>query len=99
MIHSKDAFKQYVFFADDKFANVIEKNDGDINLNFDNILPNIDLPETISLLLGKAIVKIDTDYVYFRDVEKPIKYNTDSMNSAEKIELLNLLKPLLWWGE
>ena len=99
LIHSKDAFKQYVFFADDKFANVIEKNDGDINLNFDNILPNIDLPETISLLLGKAIVKIDTDYVYFRDVEKPIKYNTDSMNSAEKIELLNLLKPLLWWGE
>ncbi len=51
------------------------------------LYPNIDIPETLSNLLGKWIKRITQDYVEFED--------------GEKIDLKNLdykiIKPLIWW--
>lgn len=99
-LFADDIFNQYVFFADDKFANVLKiKENGDFELNFDNLYENIDFPETISLLYGKPIEKIDEDYVKLVDIKDPIKYNVSKMNNEEKLNFVKLLKPLLWWGE
>lgn len=99
-LFTNDIFNQYVFFADDKFANVLKiKENGDFELNFDNLYENIDFPETISLLYGKPIEKIDEDYVKLVDIKDPIKYNVSKMNNEEKLNFVKLLKPLLWWGE
>ena len=99
-IYSKDVFSQYVFFADDKFANVLNvKDNGDFDLNFDKLYENIDFPETISLLYGKAIEKITEDYVKLADINEPIKYNVSKMTNEEKLAFVKILKPLIWWGK
>lgn len=99
LLHDKNVFNQYVFFADEKFSNIIEKNGEELSLDFEKIFENIDLPETLSLVLGKTINKIDNDFVYLYGVDKPIKYNASSMNNEEKLEFLQLIKKLIWWGE
>ena len=98
-IYEKDKpFKQYVFFADKKLVDVLDASKEDFELDFDKLYENIDLPETISLLLGKPIESIDKDYVKLKDMDK-ILYNTKVMNNEQKINFAHLLKPLLWWGE
>ena len=97
--YSEDVFNQYVFFADDKFANAIEVKDKNIDLDFSKLYDDIDFPETISLLLGKPIVKITQDEVSLQGMDKPIKYNVKKMTNEEKIDFVQMLKPLLWWGE
>lgn len=99
LVYEKDPFAQYIFFADKKFSEIIENQNDDVNLKFDKLCKNIDLPETISLILGKSIVKIDEDFVYLKDVEKPIKYNVSKMDQKEKIYLIQILKNVLWWGK
>ena len=92
-------FSQYVFFADQKFTNFIKRDGNSLDVDFNRLFENIDLPETISNVLGKGIQKIDDRFVYLNGIEKPIKYNPQQMSESEKLELLQLIKPLIWWGE
>jgi len=48
---------------------------------------SIDIPETLSNLLGKLIKKITPDFVEFEDGEKIDIKNLD----------YKLIKPLIWW--
>ena len=77
---------------------MLDASKENFELDFDKLYENIDLPETISLLLGKPIESIDKDYVKLKDMDK-ILYNTKVMNNEQKINFAHLLKPLLWWGE
>lgn len=54
---------------------------------FPRLQQNIDIPETLSNLLGKWIKKITSDYVEFEDGEKIDIKNLD----------YKLIKPLIWW--
>ena len=96
---TKDPFAQYIFYADEKFTDVLNVKDKNIKLDFDKLYPNIDFAETISNLLGLSIKKITDDSVILIDEEKPIKTNYQKMTNEERLEFARLLKPLLWWGE
>ena len=97
-IYEDNPFTQYIFFADRKFTDVIsEKKKGKLVLDFNKLYKNIDLPETISLLKGKAIKKITKDEVFLEGDEKGIIYNTDKMDNKQKIDFVHMLKDLLWW--
>jgi adenine-specific DNA-methyltransferase len=96
-------FERYIFSADNKFSDVIniEVNSEDFDINFDNLYPNIDFPETISNIFGLPIKRITSSNVELIDGEevKVINYDYRNMNSNEKLDFLRLLKPLLWWGK
>jgi adenine specific DNA methylase Mod len=98
---AKKAFEQYIFFADEKFAHVLEVNGNNLDVDFDKLYPNIDFAETISNLLGLPIKKITKTSVILQDGdnEKEIKTDYKNMTNEEKLEFIRLLKPLLWWGE
>lgn len=98
-LYSDNVFDQYVFFADEKLADVLSSVDNEVSLDFTKLYDDIDFPETISLLFGKAIKRIDENYVELADIREPIKYNIATMNKEEKIAFFRMLKPLLWWGE
>ncbi len=97
-----EVFEQYIFFGDEKlaFEDVVNEKKGKININFDKLYKNIDWPETLSNLLGKPIKKIKSDSVVLQDGKEDleIRYDFDKMNDNEKIEFLQLIKPLIWWG-
>lgn len=101
ILDTKKAFEQYIFFADEKFAHVLEVNGDRLEIDFDKLYPNIDFAETISNLLGLPIKKITKTSVILRDgeIEKEIKTDYKNMTNKEKLEFIRLLKPLLWWGE
>lgn len=98
-LYSENVFEQYVFFADAKLADVMSSVNNEVSLDFTKLYDDIDFPETISLLFGKAIKRIDENYVELADIKEPIKYNVAAMNKEEKIAFFRMLKPLLWWGE
>ena len=56
-------------------------------VDLSKLYKNIDIPETLSNLLGKWIKKITADYVEFEDGEKIDIKNLDC----------KLIKPLIWW--
>jgi len=56
-------------------------------VDLSKLYENIDIPETLSNLLGKRIKKISTKYVEFEDGEKIDIKNLD----------YKLIKPLIWW--
>lgn len=97
--YSNEVYDKYIFFADDKFADTISVNGNNIDIDLSKLYNDIDLPETISLLLGKPIIKITEDEVVLEGVQKPIKYNVSAMSNDEKKEFIQLVKPLLWWGK
>ncbi len=101
IFNDKNPFEEYIFFADNKLADVLEIEKNNIELNFNKLYENIDWPETISNLTGLPIKKIyeksftlgDSDY------EREINIDFESMSNNEKLEFIQLIKPLLWWGE
>lgn len=101
ILNDKKPFEEYIFFADNKLADVLEIEKDNIGLNFNKLYENIDWPETISNLTGLPIKKIyeksftlgDSDY------EREINIDFESMSNNEKLEFIQLIKPLLWWGE
>lgn len=97
--YSDEVYDKYIFFADDKFADTISVNQSGINIDLSKLYEDIDLPETISLLLGKPIIKITENEVVLAGVQEPIKYNVSIMSNDEKKEFIQLVKPLLWWGK
>lgn len=101
LFDTKKAFEQYIFLADEKFAHVLKVNGDNLEIDFDNLYPNIDFAETISNLLGLPIKKITKTSVILQDGdrEKEIKTDYKNMTNEEKLEFIRLLRPLLWWGE
>lgn len=91
-------FSNYVFLTDEKLAGVLEIRDNVVDLDFDRLYENIDFPETISLIKGKAIKKITSDSVLLEDGEE-VRYDYKKFTDDEKIDFVKMLKPLLWWGE
>ncbi len=91
----------YIFFADNKLTDVLEIEGDDLKLEFAKLYKNIDWPETISNLLGLPLKGIYPDTFVLQDGDTEIKIRTDfdKMTSSEKLEFLQLIKPLLWWGE
>ncbi|MBR5545180.1 MAG: site-specific DNA-methyltransferase [Clostridia bacterium] len=98
-LYSDDICGQYVFFADEKLSEILEVKGNEVTVDFSKLYDDIDLPESISMLYGKAIEKITADTVKLKDVSEPIKYNTNAMTNEEKIAFVKILKPLIWWGK
>jgi adenine specific DNA methylase Mod len=112
---TRKAFEQYIFYADQKFAHVLEVNTNPQNsanfdplkrgngleIDFDKLYPNIDFAETISNLQGLPIKRITKTSVILQDgeEEKEIKTDYKNMNESEKLAFIKLLKPALWWGQ
>jgi adenine specific DNA methylase Mod len=86
---SRDPYNQYIFLKDLKLLEALEidykKNKVKVDLN--RLYDGIDIPETLSNLLGKWIKKITPDYVEFEDGEKINLKDLD----------YKLIKPLIWW--
>lgn len=97
---NRKAFEQYVFYADQKFAHVLDVQKKSLEIDFDKLYPNIDFAETLSNLLGLPIKKITKNSVILQDgeSEKEIKTDYKNMNESEKLAFVRLLKPALWWG-
>jgi len=85
----EDPYNQYVFMKDLKMLSALEVDyeQNKVKVDFSKLYPNIDIPETLSNLLGKWIKKITVDYVEFEDGEKIAINNLD----------YKLIKPLIWW--
>ncbi len=85
----QDPYNQYVFMKDLKMLEAlkVDYKNNKVKVDFSNLYPNIDIPETLSNLLGRWIKKITSDFVEFEN--------------GERIELKNLdyklIKPLIWW--
>ena len=101
-IFEESIYQHYTFFADKKLTSQFKvENNGDIKIELDKLYENIDLPETISNIIGLPIKTITKDTVVLLDGEKEVveKYDYQNMTNEEKLHFFEILKPLLWWGE
>jgi len=87
----QDPYNQYVFMRDLKMLDALEIDyrNNKVKVDLSKLYKNIDIPETLSNLLGKWIKKVtpDLDYVEFEDGEK---INIKELN-------YKTIKPLIWW--
>ncbi len=86
-------YSQYVFLNDLKMSDAIELDykNNKIKIDFSKIYPDIDLAETISLVSGKKIKKMEKDGVIIeKDKGTTEKINFDNIP-------FNLIRPLIWW--
>ena len=85
----KDPYNQYVFMRDLKMLEALEVDyeNNKVKVDLSKLYSNVDIPETLSNLLGKWIKRITSDYVEFEDGEKIDLKNLD----------YKLIKPLIWW--
>jgi adenine specific DNA methylase Mod len=86
---AQDPYNQYVFMRDLKMLEALEIDyqNNKVKVDLQKLYPNIDVPETLSNLLGKYIKKIKPNEVEFENGEK-----LDMANLNYK-----LVKPLIWW--
>ncbi|MCL0041822.1 site-specific DNA-methyltransferase [Peptococcaceae bacterium] len=86
---NEDSYNQYVFMRDLKMLEALEVDyeNNKIKVDLSKLYSNIDIPETLSNLLGKWIKRITPDSVEFEDGEKIDMKNLD----------YKLIKPLIWW--
>ncbi|HRH23875.1 MAG TPA: site-specific DNA-methyltransferase [Candidatus Magasanikbacteria bacterium] len=96
--NNKSPFAQYVFKTDQKLSEFIKTSDNDLSINFSLLYPDIDIAETLSNVTGKLISRKTPDSVEFIDgtIEK---INPEKITLKEKIHLIQIMKPLIWWGE
>ncbi|MCL0077706.1 site-specific DNA-methyltransferase [Peptococcaceae bacterium] len=82
-------YNQYVFMRDLKMLEALEVDyeNNKVKVDLSKLYSNIDIPETLSNLLGKWIKRITPDSVEFEDGEKIDIKNLD----------YKLIKPLIWW--
>lgn len=85
----EDPYNQYIFMKDLKLLEALEIDyeSNKVKVDLPKLYQNIDIPETLSNLLGKWIKKITLDYVEFEDGKKIDIKNLD----------YKLIKPLIWW--
>jgi len=88
-IPDRTPYQEYVFLKDEKLLSSIDidyENDK-IKVNLTRLYENIDVPETLSNLVGKWIKKITNETVTFEDGSE-INYKDLDYNQ---------IKPLIWW--
>ncbi|MCS7106480.1 MAG: site-specific DNA-methyltransferase, partial [Candidatus Aenigmarchaeota archaeon] len=86
----KDPFSsRYIFMKDEKLLKSVELDyeNNKVKIDLSKLYEEIDLPETLSNLLGKYIKKINLECVEFED---GTKMNLKDINYS-------LIKPLIWW--
>ena len=85
----EDPYNQYVFMGDSKMLDALEidSKNNKVKVDLSKLYKNIDIPETLSNLLGKWVKKINYDYVEFEDGEK---INIKDLD-------YKVIKPLIWW--
>ena len=85
----QDPYHQYVFLRDPKMLEALEVDleQNKVKVDLSKLYDNIDIPETLSNLLGKWIKRITPDFVEFEDGERVDFKNLD----------YRLIKPLIWW--
>lgn len=85
----QDPYHQYVFMRDLKMLEALEVDleQNKVKVDLSKLYDNIDIPETLSNLLGKWIKRIMPDFVEFEDGERVDIKNLD----------YRLIKPLIWW--
>ncbi len=85
----QDPYNQYVFMRDLKMLEALEIDyeNNKVNVDLSKLHQNIDIPETLSNLLGRWIKRITPDEVEFENGEKIDIKNLD----------YKLIKPLIWW--
>lgn len=85
----KDPYSEYIFMRDLKLLEALEATDkeGNVKVDLGKLFSDIDLPETLSNVLGKWISRIEPDSVEFEDGEKVDTANLDWKR----------IKPLIWW--
>ncbi len=85
----EDICNQYIFLRDMSIIDSqrINSESDQIFLNLDKLYSNIDLPETLSNLMGKNISRVDSNYVEFQDGTRIDLKRMDS----------RLVKPLIYW--
>jgi len=98
---NKSVFEQYIFFSDNKLVDFIKEKNKELSVDFDKLYKNIDIPETISNLLGMPIKRINKNSVVLNDngKDKEISFDINNMTEDEKNNFLHLIMPLLWWGK
>jgi predicted nucleic acid-binding Zn-ribbon protein len=86
---SQDPYNQYVFMRDLKMLEALEIDyeNNEVKVDLRKLYPSIDIPETLSNLLGKYIKKISRNEVEFENGDKIDLNNLD----------YRLIKPLIWW--
>ncbi len=65
----------------------IDYKNNKVKVDLSKLYPSIDIPETLSNLLGRWIKKITENEVEFEDGEK---INIKDLD-------YNIIKPLIWW--
>jgi adenine specific DNA methylase Mod len=88
-VHDQNPYQQYVFLKDKKLLDALEidyENDK-VKVDLSKLYEGIDVPETLSNLLGKFIKRITSEEVEFQDGEK---INLQELD-------YKLIKPLIWW--
>lgn len=85
----QDPYNQYVFMKDPKMLDALEIDyeNNKVKVDLTKLYPNIDIPETLSNLLGKWIKKINSTEVEFEDGKKIDLKDLD----------FRLIKDLIWW--
>jgi len=83
----KDPYNQYIFMRDLKMLEAMEIDNDKVKVDLSKLYKNIDIPETLSNLLGKWIKKINSDFVEFEDGERI---------NIKEIDY-KIIKPLIWW--
>ncbi|WP_459776077.1 DNA methyltransferase, partial [Aquifex pyrophilus] len=85
----EDIYNQYIFLKDLKMLHCLEIDyeGNNVKVNFDKLYNNVDIPETLSNLVGKRIKRIGEDFVEFEDGERINLRDID----------YKLIKPLIWW--
>lgn len=97
LIPDKEPYSQYVFMKDKKMLDALKLNytKNKVKVNFPTLYKNIDIPETLSNLLGKNIKKIKAD------PSSPLRAGSVEFEDGEKINIKDLdykiIKPLIWW--
>ena len=94
-------FNKYIFFSDKKLTDFINVENKKIIIDFEKLYNNIDIPETISNLVGLPIVSYNENEVVLDNngINKIYKINPLKMSESEKKNFVQLIKPLIWWGE
>lgn len=84
-----NAFDNYIFLKDPKFTKAlnIDNKQKKVTVDLSKLYDDIDIPETLSNLLGKKIKSIKDNIITFED---GTVRDTDNLDYME-------IKPLIWW--
>jgi len=88
-IPDRSPYQEYVFLKDEKLLKSIDVDyeNNKVNIDLTKLYENIDIPETLSNLMGKWIKKITAETVLFEDGNE---INYKDLDYKQ-------IKPLIWW--